>query len=379
MPIKVLIISFWNPVEGKPQQGIFIQDQAIAVSRLRNDLLFVQVNILPSQSLFLKTDISDSEFYGNRKLVISFRSFFWKILFITPWLISKMIIKIIEEKYPGIQPSLIHSNVIFPCGFAGYYLSLKTRSKLIISEHWSKAENFMSKPITGKSAIKIYNKNLAIICVSEFLAEKIRKSTGHKNVIVIHNIVDTEIFNYVPKTEKKNRPVVFTCVATWNKPKRLDLLIESLSEYAEKSAVRLTLNVVGNGPQAEFYKKHPAPANLAITWHGYLAKTDIAKILQKTDVFLHASDTETFSIVTAEALSTGTPAIVSNKGALPGLIHERNGLLAENNTGSWTKKIEEIINKEFNYKEISGENQERFSPETIGSHLNEIYNKALTD
>lgn len=377
MKVRILILSFWNPVKDNPQQGIFIQDQAAAVCTYRNDILFVRVNVLSSGSLILKKEISESDFFGNKSITINISSPFWKFFFVNPWFLANTVFKILSSRFPGIKPEIIHSNVIFPCGLVGYLLSKKTGSRLIISEHWSKAVKFLNKPLLGKFALKVYNRNEQLICVSDFLAEKLRTATGHKNIIVIPNIVDTEIFSFSPKTKRGKYD--FTCIASWKAPKRLDLIIEGLAACAAESEMFFTLNVIGNGPQTDTFKAHKTPGNLTVNWLGYLDKKDIAAILHRTDFFLHASDTETFSIVTAEALSTGTPAIVSATGALPELVHNKNGILAENSVASWREKICEIINRSFDNEAIARENRERFSASAAGNSINEAYNKVLAD
>jgi glycosyltransferase involved in cell wall biosynthesis len=373
-----MILSFWNPVENNPQQGIFIQDQAEAACRLRKDVLFVRVNVLPSKSPVVKKEVIESEFFENKSITINISSVFWKFCFVNPWFLAGTVYRTLSSVYPDFKPDLIHSNVIFPCGLAGYLISKKTGSRLIISEHWSKAGKFLKNPVLGNFARKVYNRNEQIICVSGFLADKIREGTGHKNVIVIPNIVDTEVFSLSPKTSSEKGKIEFTCVASWKPPKRLDLILESVSSFAAKNGSEIILNVVGNGPQAELLKSGDVPGNLTVKWHGYLDKKNIAGILKNTDYFLHASETETFSIVTAEALSTGTPVIVSKAGALPELVHERNGLLAENNADSWLENICEIINRSYDNEEISRENRARFSPSTIGNSINEVWNKVLS-
>ena len=377
MKVRILILSFWNPVKDNPQQGIFIQDQAAAVCSYRNDILFVRVNVLPSGSLILKKEISESDFFGNKSITINIYSLLWKFLFVNPWFLAHTVFKILTTAFPGIKLEIIHSNVIFPCGLVGYLLSKKTGSRLIISEHWSKAVKFLNKPLLGNFALKVYNRNEQLICVSGFLAEKLRLATGHKNVIVIPNIVDTEIFSFSPKT--KSGKYDFTCIASWKAPKRLDLIIGGLSACAAESDMLFTLNVIGNGPQTDTFKACKTPGNLTVNWLGYIDKKEIAAILHRTDFFLHASDTETFSIVTAEALSTGTPAIVSATGALPELVHNENGILAENSVASWREKICEIINRSFDNEAIARENRERFSASAAGSSINEAYNKVLAD
>ena len=294
MKVRILILSFWNPVKDNPQQGIFIQDQAAAVCSYRNDILFVRVNVLPSGSLILKKEISESDFFGNKSITINIYSLLWKFLFVNPWFLAHTVFKILTTAFPGIKLEIIHSNVIFPCGLVGYLLSKKTGSRLIISEHWSKAVKFLNKPLLGNFALKVYNRNEQLICVSGFLAEKLRLATGHKNVIVIPNIVDTEIFSFSPKT--KSGKYDFTCIASWKAPKRLDLIIGGLSACAAESDMLFTLNVIGNGPQTDTFKACKTPGNLTVNWLGYIDKKEIAAILHRTDFFLHASDTPCFPL-----------------------------------------------------------------------------------
>ncbi|HAM09061.1 MAG: hypothetical protein A2X05_10860 [Bacteroidetes bacterium GWE2_41_25] len=376
---QILIISFWNPTEQNPQQGIFIQDQAAAVCSLRKNIAFVQVNVLPSNHLILKKEVSESPFFGNRRIAIDLYSRFWKFYYVNPWLLARIVFRELNKIIPGIKPALIHSNVIFPCGIVSYLISGKTGSKMIISEHWSKAGRLLKHPLYRSIALKAYLRNSAVIAVSEFLSGKIYGLTGHKNIIVIPNIVNTEIFSFQPKIIFDGKSLNLACVATWKPPKRLDLIIVSVCSFATGTGYDINLNIVGKGFETGMLRSHKTPENLHITWHGYLDKPSIASLLQKSHIFLHASDTETFSIVTAEALSTGTPVLASDTGALPGLIHERNGILAENNPESWIEKIHEIVNKKFDYEAIAMENQSRFSPDSVGRAVIEVYKNVLSD
>lgn len=379
MKQQVLIISFWNPTETNPQQGIFIQDQAAAVCSQREDVTFLQINVLHSKNIILKKEVKESLFFNNRKITINLFSLFWKFYFVNPWLLAGIVKRILLRYFPEIKPVLIHSNVIFPCGIVANLLAQEYHSELIISEHWSKAEKLLKHPLYGKTALRVYLKNHMVITVSKFLAARIEAATGHKNIKVIPNIVNTSLFSYKPKPVYDGINLVCTCVATWKPPKRLELITDSLALFARESGCRVILNVVGRGPQTESLKMDEVPENLSIIRHGYLEKQEIASLLRGSHLFLHASEIETFSIVTAEALSTGTPVLVSDRGALPELVHEQNGLLAENNSASWNKKICEIINKRFDNELIAHENQARFSAEIIGKSILELYNKVLNE
>ena len=201
--------------------------------------------------------------------------------------------------------------------------------------------------------------------------------TGQKNAIVIPNIINPRLFTYLPKPEPERSELIFMCVSSWRAPKRLDLIFDALCSYAAETDRQIVLRVVGNGPQADDLKKRITPENLHIEWLGYLDRSEIVELLHKANIFVHPSEIETFSIVTAEALSTGTPVIASGTGALPELINKDNGILTDNNPGSWLNAIKEIVNKQFDHQAIAVENQNKFSPETIGKRIVSVYDKFL--
>jgi glycosyltransferase involved in cell wall biosynthesis len=372
---QVLILSFWNPTEQNPQQGIFIQEQAAAVCNLRENVIFLQVNVLPSRKIILKKTIEESAYYKNRRIAINLYSRLWKFWYVNPWSLSRIIYRFIKKKDSDIDPSIIHANVIFPCGVVGYLLARRLGTKLLISEHWSKTGKLLKHPFYKRIAMKAYLNSYAIICVSEFLSERIFKATGHKNLEIIPNIIDTGIYRYLPKPSSDDGTIRMLCIANWRLPKRLDLIFEAVCSYSAESQMNIELTVVGKGAQTEVYKNRKTPVNLEVKWPGYLGKTDLAALLQNTHIFLHASDIETFSIVTAEALSSGTPVLASNTGALPELINEQNGLLVENTHEGWLNGIREIISKKFDYQAIAFQNQNKYSQEQIGRRIISIYNR----
>ena len=370
---QVLIISFWNDTVQHPLNGIFIQQQAEAVCSLRENVIFLQVNVLPSRNLFLRKEVKESACYKNKRIVISLYSRFWKIIYVNPWLLTNIINSILKQKGDEINPSIIHSNIIFPCGIVGYLLSRRMGSKLLISEHWSKAEKFLKHPLYKRIALKAYHKSFAVICVSEFLSDKIFRATRHENIMNIPNIVNTEIFTCKPGIPSEIDQLSFMCVGAWKLPKRLDLVIDTLCSYALETEQKIKLTVVGSGTQVEMAKERVIPGNLEIIWTGFLDSSAIALLLQKTHIFLHASDIETFSVVTAEALSTGTPVLASKVGAIPELIKEQNGLLVENTREEWLKGLREIVSKKFDSQSIALQNQNKYSPLAIGKSIIAVY------
>lgn len=368
----ILMLSYWNPTSIQPSKGVFIHDQLHALCNTRSNLLFIGINVLPSRNNILKISQRNELFNSNHIITLDIYSILWKSIYITP-LISYIIIKkILKREFPDFKPTIIHSNIVFPCAFVGEKFSGLFNAKHIISEHWTQVHKILKHPLFGNKSLNVYKRANAVICVSRFLVNQINETTGNNNCILVPNIVDTSLFRYKPESYKVNE-LNFTCIATWRIPKRLDLIIDSLVELAVYLNKKLILNVIGEGVQKEKYMKVKMPENLSINWLGYLQKKEVANVLSSSDFFLHASELETFSIVTAEALATGTPVMVSNIGALPELIDEHNGILVENTLDSWIAGLKQIVKKKYNKQEIAGRIAFKYSPESIAEKINKVY------
>jgi glycosyltransferase involved in cell wall biosynthesis len=375
---QVLIISFWNPTEQYPHQGVFIQEQAAAVCSMRDNVIFLQVNISWARNLLPVKSIETSEYFKGRRIRIDLRTRLWKFLYVNPWFVSRMIYRLIIDRKDELLPAVIHANVVFPCGMVSYLLAKRLNTRLLISEHWSKTDRILKHPLLSGIARKAYTGSYAIVCVSGFLAARIASSTGHRNILTIPNIIDTSVYSYSPKLFSAEDPLKLFCIATWRLPKRLDLIFEAVCAYAIESSRNIELTIAGTGEQAEKLQNEKIPPNLKINRMGYLDKTTIASILHRTHIFLHASEIETFSLVTAEALSTGTPVLVSDTGALPELVNESNGILVRNTPDSWLRGLKEIVARKFDYRAIALENQDEFSARQVGKSIIALYDNIIS-
>ena len=98
---------------------------------------------------------------------------------------------------------------------------------------------------------------------------------------------------------------------------------------------------------------------------GQIANTALSRFYQEADFFLHGSDYETFSIVSIEALFTGTPVIGSRVGVLPEVIDDSNGVICNNTLESWIDGIEAAISRTYNHDAISANAKRSFSEDHV--------------
>ncbi len=107
--------------------------------------------------------------------------------------------------------------------------------------------------------------------------------------------------------------------------KNVSSIIESLHElvyYYNYNNVILKIN--GIGPEKEKLLKlsHTLNVDKYILWNDFLSRDEYNKTLSESDIFILLSRSEAFGITIAEALSCGTPCIVTNVTALEEFINE---------------------------------------------------------
>ena len=283
----------------------------------------------------------------------------------------------------NFNPDIIHSNVIFPAGILGTWLAGNTILPHVITEHWSRLSSFMKKPVLRVFAKKAFQEASAIMPVSDFLAESIKLNIPYLNskcFFVIGNVVNPEVFKFKEKSSEQNI-IRFCAIATWNNKKTPDklplLFIKALAEVQKEISRKIELIMVGGGDLIPELKNLCKYQNLDTKFTGYIPKSEIVKELHKTDFLIHASTIETFGVGIAEALTTGTPVICSNVGALPELIDDSNGILCTNDIEAWKFGIHKIISMQYNHVQISKNAKEKFSNQVIGNKIDLVYKSVI--
>ena len=133
--------------------------------------------------------------------------------------------------------------------------------------------------------------------------------------------------------------------------KNIKILIRAINILInQKSQKNIYLYIAGEGPQLAELENLIKECSLTeyIFLLGY--QTNIGRLLNTCDIFVHPALAEGFGIAVAEAMHAEKPIIISNAGALPELIeHERSGLIVDPyNAEDWADAILRIIhNNEF--------------------------------
>ncbi len=382
--MKVLFVTSWYPTKENPGFGVFIKEHAKAIHSAQVEIVVLAVLVERSTSILQVEahDFKDESGIQTVQINISsrYRDLIYHFIPLLRFISYKYYKKLISTTF---TPDIVHSNVVFPAGMMGDFIAKKIHKPLIITEHWSKVAGILQKPYLSGLTKKSYKRAARILPVSEFLKNNLNellpffKSDKFR---VVANVINTEPFTY--KTKKNNSDELkFCAVATWATKKIPDkipeLFIEALAQIQQKTDKKVTLTMIGGGNRWVELKQLCEKQSYTTVLTGYLSKEKIAKILQESDFFVHASNIETFGVVIVEALMTGTPVICSNVGALPELINEFNGVLCENTIENWVEGIEKATSLSFKNEEIAEKVKNEFSTLIIGEKIKAIYEEVL--
>ena len=203
---------------------------------------------------------------------------------------------------------------------------------------------------------KIYEKSkLCIVTVSDWLKREVEKSVlGKQSITRIYNGVDTEIFKPYDKTLARKElglPLDKKIVALGIKGSEDSNKI--IDDYADRSNIFFI----------EIGHPHIKTKNKNFKNFPYTEKKELlCQYLSAADVFFYPTKGDTFGLISAEALSCGTPVVTYNTDALPEIVsHKEVGYVAEyENIESAKAGIEYILNLSKNdYNLMSKKARER--------------------
>jgi glycosyltransferase involved in cell wall biosynthesis len=372
--LKILHLTYWYPTEKQPLKGVFIKKHVQAAFKAGCDVRVLHLSIEPSAYLFKKNTLQFKDEAGVPVMQISVQSKFYKWFHILLFLHKKWILKEFQLLHNQHQFNVLHGHVLYPAAIWTNYLSRLSGIPYILTEHWSKTEHFFKGSLYAIQGRKAYEQASRITAVSTFLELMIKRNCKTQKIQIIGNVLNDSVFYYRKKSLPANT-FVFTAVAHWYPPKRPDLLFNGLKKLSENHPDKnISLNIIGEGTLLEALKKQNW--DFTINYLGQKTAFEISDFLLQSHYFLHASETETFSVVIAEALATGTPVLASNKGAIPDLITQDCGFLADNTEQSWYEGLEKLIKHQFDHQKISA-SVERFRESEIGLKFKSLYEEVV--
>jgi len=251
--------------------------------------------------------------------------------------------------------------------------------------------------IIAQEAIKIIVSNLAnktdCITTPSVSMKKIIENYGIKNRIeVIPNAIrlisfkeDDELkrIEIKIKYNLKEDDKIILFVGRVALEKSIDKIIKALAIIKKRNSGKEKLLIVGNGPAMDELKQLTRTLKVEedVIFAGTVSYEEIQHYYKMAYVFTIASTTETFGIVTIEALASGVPVVaVKAPGATDILTDGMDGLLVDDDVEKIANALEKIIKEpELREKLSQGalKTSEKYSIDTISERMLNLYREVI--
>ena len=187
-------------------------------------------------------------------------------------------------------------------------------------------------------------------------------------------------------SEYKNREKSYNCkivsVAGLNKMKNVFMYAEIGRVLASRN-FPFTMKVIGYGPLENELKekiiKYKIEKSVIL-----LGRQDTPEpYYDEADIYIHPADKEGFGITVAEAMSSGLPVIVSDKGGVPELVKNMDdGIIVDAyDPEKWADAIITLHNNRDLYNKLSKNGhttyKKRFTPEIYAQNLDFVYDELI--
>lgn len=320
-----------------------------------------------------------------------------KVKYPLPIPLSFRVKKIITEFNPDIvhihHPFLLSSVAIM------YGKRLGIPKILTLHTQYEQYAHYVS-PIPERltqEAIKmiIHNLSYKIDCIttpSESMRELIR-SYGVKNRIeIIPNAIhlisfkEDDVFKRTEIKKKynlKEDDKIILFVGRVASEKSIDKIIKALAIIKKRDISKVKLLIIGDGPAMDELKQLARTLKIEkdVIFAGTVSYEEIRHYYKMAYVFTIASTTETFGIVTIEALASRVPVLaVKAPGAVDILTDGVDGLLVDNDVEKFANALEKIIREpELREKLSRGalKTSEKYSIDTISERMLNLYREVI--
>lgn len=228
----------------------------------------------------------------------------------------------------------------------------------------------------GKNVIKLPHK---VIAASNYESENINRvlNVPKETISVIPHGVEKIDFN---QEKHRNDVLNLLYIGYLLELKGVQYIIEAIHELIYKRNIKVCLNIIGEGPYKDKLKKlaDELDVNQFINWVGFIPPSDSNKLLgyfKKSDIFLLLSQSENYGIVVTEALSMGTPAIVTKRTALNEFLDEPGCFGVDYPPN--TNKVADLIMKIYESNVNVGPFSKIRKWNEVIDHYEEVYENAI--
>lgn len=297
---------------------------------------------------------------------------------------------------------IIHTHTEFSLGIFGRIMAKELKIPMIHTYHTIYEDythylpHFKALDARAKAFVRIFTKVCCntvarVIVPTEKVKELLQKYSVYREISVIPTGVDLKKFNpslYEQedinniKAEygilKEDKVILY--IGRVSREKNIIETINAMENYM-KDGKTVKFLIVGSGPEMDELKDRVAELDLKqkIIFAGSKPWDTIGLYYQVGDVFVSASQSETQGLTYIEAMAAGIPAVAREDRCLDGILFDGvNGYKFTDQKGL-IESLDKVLftDAETPYGENARELMQKFSTETFGKSIVEVYQDVL--
>lgn len=372
---KVLFLPRWYPSDSDRQNGVFIQKHARAVALLNEVVvLYAEVSSVKKATEIVKA--------GNlTEVIVYYKASFLKPLSVLLYL-KALFSGWKKIRQTGFFPHLTHVHVLNRPALLALWLKWKHKIPFILSEHWSGyvTGKFEQRGIaSGLFTLFVIKQAETVTVVSETLKAGMLKSGLSAGYRIIPNVVEV-----LPDAWKQQQADIFRFLIVADLRDEIKNISGILRAFAifYQTESQAELIIAGDGPDRQMLELLARDASLPVHFRGSLTNEEVLNLIPSAHVVIINSRTETFSVVTLEAIFSGRPVISTRCGGPEQFIHAQNGMLIE--TDNDRQLADAMLKMKLIYTDFLPEtvknsipNREQYSFEGVAKSFQSCYDEAV--
>ncbi len=385
-PRHILFLSRWYPNRLDPMPGLFVKKHAEAAA-LYNDVALVHAFPMDLKN-GKHFEIDRKKEDGFDSLVIYYKSVRCIIPgvadLIKGWRLMRYSCKGINILHKeGFKTDIIHLNILTRLGLIALWMKIRYGTPYIITEHWSRY-----LPITNtyhgllrKAITKIVVRNAAITTVVTHNLRKAMQAHGLKsNYKIIHNVVDTELFQI---NEKKEDTFTFVHVSCFeDRSKNISGMLEAVAALSRQRQ-DFRIMMIGEGEDLDAMKSKTQVLKLdqIVRFYGLLENKKLSRTMSSGHCLLMFSNYENIPVVINESFACGIPVIATEVGGIPEHVDKQKGILVKAGdkkalSGAMSHMIDHW--SDFHPKKLRDYALKKSSMQAVAKNLDQLYTEATS-
>ncbi|HEU4870815.1 MAG TPA: glycosyltransferase [Pyrinomonadaceae bacterium] len=382
---KILFIPSWYPNEDDPIAGIFIEEQALALSKE-----FDVAVLLPKMAAWrnvLKSNAPDKSVKEQQSGLPVYHEYARPLIPHGPESIDYgTFARAAQNGFKRIvnewgTPDIIHTHVVLPAGWAALGVAKQNGIPIVLTEHSSPFSMHLGTELSRRLVRETLNGVNHIVAISPALAKQLLDFEPSLNIEVIGESLRTDFFVPAENVDKAERTgKSFFVAARLAEQKGLEHLVRAVHLLVDKGLNSFELVIGGDGPDRQ--KLEQLVQNLAVSSYcrflGGLNREQVRERMQKCDVFVLSSLHETFGVVVGEAMACGKPVISTRCGGPEFFVNEQNGVLVDvANPRALADAMEDFLldRLSFDPETVRASVVNRFSPEAFVRNVTAVYER----